>query len=192
MKSHVSCPKRSLWTSFRLSTTATDTGLQRHLKECVEPYSEMDFPTLDEMMMKESTFNFSETTTLKQRFNDIERQPRTTSGLYPAPLHLLSKKTKRCKTCLKQIVKPNINPTSKEPLKVNFLMIHHITKVTIYRVAKLKADAKEVDLFLQFRNPNMSQAQIQFYPLLDSQAQGKDLNVKLDLPVGQFKIDASE
>lgn len=77
-------------------------------------------------------------------------------------------------------------------MKVNFLMIHHITKVTIYRVQKLKPDAKEVDLFLQFRNPNMSKAQIQFYPLLESQAQGKDLNIKLDLPVGQINIDASE
>lgn len=67
----------------------------------VPPGSDQDFPSLDELMMHENTFNFSSTSTLKQRFNDNERQPRFISQLFPAPLHLLSKKIKRCKTCLK-------------------------------------------------------------------------------------------
>lgn len=71
-------------------------------------------------------------------------------------------------------------------------MIDHITKVTIYRVQKYKPEQKEIDLWMQFRNPNHSKATIQFYPLLESQAKGKDLNVKINLPVGEINIDTSE
>lgn len=39
----------------------------------VEPGSEMDFPSLNELMMEESKFQYSETTTLKQKFSDIAR-----------------------------------------------------------------------------------------------------------------------
>lgn len=60
--------------------------------------------------------------------------------LMPAPLYLLSKKIKRCKTCTKQIVKPNIDPNSREPLKVSFLLTNNIVKVTIYRIGKFKPE----------------------------------------------------
>jgi hypothetical protein len=51
-----------------------------------------------------------------------------------------------------------MNPQSTEPLKVDFLMMKYIIKVTIYRVNKYKPDSKEVDLLLQFKNPNVSKA----------------------------------
>ena len=66
----------------------------------------------------------------------------------PAPLYLLSKKIKRCKTCVKQIIKPIIDPNSKETPKIFFLMINNIVKVTIYRVGKFKPDQTNIDLFL--------------------------------------------
>lgn len=149
------------------------------------------FPSLDELMMHENTFNFSSTSTLKQRFNDIERQPRFISQLFPAPLHLLSKRNKRCKTCMKHLVKPFVNPTQTDPLKVNFQMIDHIVKVTIYRVQKYTVGQKEVEIFLLFRNPNRSKAKIHFYPLLDSQNR-EQTNVTINLPIGAINIEPSD
>lgn len=85
-----------------------------------EPKDGQNFPTLDELMMHEnSSFNFSLTSTLKQRYNDIERQPRYISQLFPAPLHLLSKKSKKCKTCSKQLVKQNVDPNKSDLLSPN-------------------------------------------------------------------------
>jgi hypothetical protein len=69
---------------------------------------------------------------------------------------------------MKHLVKPFVNPTQTDPLKVNFQMIDHIVKVTIYRVQKYTVGQKEVEIFLLFRNPNRSKAKIHFYPLLDS------------------------
>ena len=110
----------------------------------------------------------------------------------PAPLYLLSKKIKRCKTCVKQIIKPIIDPNSKETPKIFFLMINNIVKVTIYRVGKFKPDQTNIDLFLQFRNPNITPAKIKFSDLLLSQTEGKGLNVSMDLPEGYFTIDPVE
>jgi len=58
----------------------------------------------------------------------------------PAPLFLLSKKIKRCKTCAKQIIKPVIDITKNEIPKIFFIMIQNIVKVTIYRLGKVKPD----------------------------------------------------
>ena len=121
---------------------------------------EVTFPTLDEALTKD--WNFNEITSLKQRFTDINRQPRYVKELLPAPLQLLTKRVKRCKTCQKQVIKPNINPNSNEPLRVNFLLLFHIPKITIYRIGKLTPGIPQIDLFLQVRNPNMSKAEITF------------------------------
>lgn len=114
------------------------------------------------------------------------------SNLSPAPLFYLSKRVKRCKTCSKQIIKPNVQPLSTEPLKWNAILVNFITKVTIYQVPRFKPGATTYDLYLQFRNPNFNKATIQFYPLLESQSAGKGLNSKIDLPVGQMMIDPIE
>jgi hypothetical protein len=110
----------------------------------------------------------------------------------PAPLYLLSKKIKRCKTCVKQIIKPIIDPNSKETPKIFFLMMNNIVKVTIYRLGKVKPEQTNVDLFLQFRNPNITPAKIKFNDLLLSQTDGKGINVSMDLPGGYFTIDPVE
>ena len=65
------------------------------------------WPSLDEALAK--NFDINEVSTLKQRFNDVNRQPRKKADLYPYKLQLLTKRIKRCKTCEKKIVVPNIN-----------------------------------------------------------------------------------
>ena len=77
-------------------------------------------------------------------------------------------------------------------MKLNAILVNFITKVTIYQVSRYKPGATTYDLYLQFRNPNFNKATIQFYPLLGGQAAGRDLNSKIDLPVGQMFIDPIE
>lgn len=49
----------------------------------------------------------------------MNRQPRKKAELYPYKLQLLTKRVKKCKTCQKKIVVPNINISQKDPLRVN-------------------------------------------------------------------------
>ena len=48
--------------------------------------SEDDFPTLDEWITQQGKQIYYEMSTLKQRFTDINRQPRLIKDLFPAPL----------------------------------------------------------------------------------------------------------
>ena len=81
----------------------------------------------------------------------------------------MTKRTKRCKTCNNPIVKPNISPISTEPLRTNFPMMSNVTKVTIYRLGKYQPEYPIIEVFLMFRNPNMSQALISFAQLNEEQ-----------------------
>ena len=154
-----------------------------------------EFPPLDDALGRD--FNINDYSTLKQRFSDINRQPRKVVDLYPAPLFLLSKRTKRCKVCKFQIIKPNINPTSNEPLRVNFPMINNIPKVTIYKISRYTPGSPVIDVMLQFRNPNMGQALVSFVQLTAEQVQeARERDpapfFQIELPRREFKIDPSE
>jgi len=130
-----------------------------------EEEDETVWPSLDEALAKD--FDINEVSTLKQRFNDLQRQPRKKTDLYPYKLQLLTKRIKRCRKCQKKIVVPNINISQKEPLRVNLQMTHHIPKVTIYRIGKFEPEksSNHIDLMLQFRNPNENVATIVFKPM---------------------------
>lgn len=73
----------------------------------------------------------------------------------------MTKRTKRCKTCSKFVVKPNINPTSNEPLKVDFQLIYHVPKVVIYRIGKY-TEGQVMEVLIKLTNPNMSNATVSF------------------------------
>ena len=71
------------------------------------------------------------------------------------------------------MVKPNISPTSNEPLKVDFQLIYHVPKATIYRVGKYTEGAT-LEVLLKFANPNMSVATVLLTPL-NLEEQDEDL-----------------
>ena len=114
--------------------------------------------------------------------------------MYPAPLYLLTKRTKRCKVCTKFVVKPNINPTSNEPLKVDFQLTYHVPKVTIYRMGKY-AEGASFEVLLKFLNPNMSVARVQLVPLADESIDEKNrgkLSAEVEMPQDLVLIDAAD
>jgi len=57
------------------------------------------FSSLDDALNE--PFEINDYSNLKQRFKNVLLQPRNMSDLYPAPLYLLTKRIKRCKTCTK-------------------------------------------------------------------------------------------
>eukprot|EP00347_Sterkiella_histriomuscorum_P019879 403339962 len=114
--------------------------------------------------------------------------------LYPGNLYLLTKRTKRCKTCLKFVIKPNINPISTEQLKVDFQLIYHVPKVTIYRIGKYQ-EGSLMEVLLMFKNPNMSIAKILLTQLEESEMDldiSEKLSAKIDLPEDLILIDAAD
>lgn len=96
---------------------------------------EVTFPSLDDAL--ELKFDLNNITNIQQRHRNLNCQPRLIQDLYPAPLHLLTKREKRCKECHKFVIKPNANnPTSSEKLKTDHQMIYYVPKVMIYRTGK--------------------------------------------------------
>lgn len=94
-------------------------------------------------------------TSVQQRLRNLNGQPRSIKGLYPAPFHLLTKREKRCRDCHKFIIKPNMNPTSNEKLKADFQMINYVPKVMIYRIGKYtpyKGLSQEIEIMLKLIN----------------------------------------
>lgn len=155
-----------------------------------------EFASLDDALKQD--FNIFEVTSLKQRFSDVNRQPRKVTDLFPAPLQLLTKRTKRCKACKFTVFKPHINPCTNEPPRFNFPMISNIPKVTLYKVNKYSPGSQFIEVQLQFRNPNMGQALISFQHLTDQQILHAKDNFSgnppfdFEMPQSDFKVDPSE
>lgn len=58
------------------------------------------------------SLDLSDITTLSQRFRALSRQPERTIDLYPAHKQLLAKRSKRCRKCQHNLVKPELSPVS--------------------------------------------------------------------------------
>lgn len=55
--------------------------------------------------------SYSERTSLRQRFQQMDRQPETLDGIYPVPKTLVVKRSFRCKKCDHNLLKPEYNPS---------------------------------------------------------------------------------
>lgn len=74
-------------------------------------------------------------------------------------------------------------------------MINNIPKVTIYKLSKVTAGYPIIEVYLQFRNPNMGQALISFEPLTEEQhleLASRNEIFDIELPKFEFKVDPSE
>ena len=79
-------------------------------------------------------FDINESSTLTQRLKCIPNQSHKVKDLIPAPLFLLTKKQKKCKTCNKILVKQGKDPTMNSQSDVlTFLLRDIVPKITIYR-----------------------------------------------------------
>jgi len=54
-----------------------------------------------------------ELATVQQRLMMLDQQPPTLSNLYPRRKQLMTKLAKRCRTCQRFVIKPELNPSTK-------------------------------------------------------------------------------
>lgn len=82
--------------------------------------------------------------------------------LIPAPLYLLTKRQKKCKTCGKILVKQGKDPTmSTQSDVLTFLLRDIVPKITIYRFNFAKyQEGQPVEIQIKFLNMNDSFAMI--------------------------------
>ena len=81
-------------------------------------------------------FDIGEVSTLTQRLKNLPLQPYRTKDMHALPLFLLTKRLKKCKTCLKILVKPSKDLKNSNNDGINFLLRDIAPKVTIYRFGK--------------------------------------------------------
>ena len=98
---------------------------------------------------------FSEITSIQQRLLNISLQPGEIGKSLLQPLQLLTKRSKRCKTCKKYVLKPETNPTSANFFKMENLFVNMFPRILIRKVL-------EDSLLLVFSNPSQSLGFLKF------------------------------
>ena len=143
-------------------------------------------------------FDINESSTLTQRLKCIPNQSHKVKDLIPAPLFLLTKKQKKCKTCNKILVKQGKDPTMNSQSDVlTFLLRDIVPKITIYRFNLAKyQDGQPIEVQAKFLNQNDSDATIQLFPLskeiLGDEDSMKKVNSAPNLPKDQFILESSD
>jgi hypothetical protein len=109
------------------------------LDKQTQPYKSLD----DALAEK---FDINEVTTIQQRLKNVPQQSYRVKDLGPAPLYLLTKRHKKCKTCSKILVKQSKDPSvSSTADSVAFLLRDIVPRITIYRFSKY-TDGQPLDI----------------------------------------------
>lgn len=80
--------------------------------------------------------DLSEISTLTQRLQSLDLQTYSIRELRPLRKPLLAKRSKRCKTCQHNLVKPELSPSSNK-FKLHLFAVAHVPSVTIVQLPKL-------------------------------------------------------
>eukprot|EP00357_Protocruzia_adherens_P003545 CAMPEP_0115015216 /NCGR_PEP_ID=MMETSP0216-20121206/26611_1 /TAXON_ID=223996 /ORGANISM="Protocruzia adherens, Strain Boccale" /LENGTH=310 /DNA_ID=CAMNT_0002385243 /DNA_START=283 /DNA_END=1212 /DNA_ORIENTATION=- len=145
-----------------------------------DPDSDMDEPKSPEKSSSKTLSlaeevaameNLSDICSLEQRFSNLETNPTTTNKLYPIPIKLLTKRSRRCRTCKKYVVKPESSVVANQPFKMNNLMIQYVPKVRIRTFegilpAELQSSTTvgPGSIVLALYNPTQSECKVKLTP----------------------------
>lgn len=136
-------------------------------------------------------FKLEEVPTLKQRFLDPMRQPASSSGFCPRPLHLIGKKLHRCKGCDHILLKAEINPSSIR-FKIQQIALHTFPQVRIMKYPKLES-GKPCEVLISIGNPVNYSVTVTFEECTaDFLKRIKDNLSPVALPEGEFVLAAND
>ena len=136
-------------------------------------------------------FKLEEVPTLKQRFLDPMRQPASSSGFCPRPLHLVGKKLHRCKGCDHILLKAEINPSSIR-FKIQQIALHTFPQVRILEYPNLES-GQPCEVLISINNPVNYSVTVMFEECsADFLKRIKDNLSPVDLPVGEFFLAAND
>lgn len=127
----------------------------KNLEPMEEEFTEPETQPTFEEIMEEEDLLFDNLSTLEQRFNNLDIQPRRNDQLRPFPVSLLTKRSKRCGECNKFIVKPEGAPGASTPFKMEFLLVYYLPRMYITHM-------NENEIHINFINPNTSVAYMEF------------------------------
>ncbi|KAJ3011539.1 UNVERIFIED_CONTAM: hypothetical protein HDU68_001633 [Siphonaria sp. JEL0065] len=141
----------------------------------------------DDMAQLEKMKNLviEDATTLSQRFQQIEDQPRTQGTVRPQRLLLRTKRAKRCKDCDHVLIKPE-QKTQVSKFTIQLPAIDYVPKITIaHPLPSLPLEpGSTYTLNLKIWNPQSTPLQI----MLATEEEGKTCVVTMLAPV--FKLEA--
>ena len=125
-----------------------------------------DFKSLDDALLEK--FDIKEYSNIEQRHKFVAEQSYKVSDLWPTPLYLLTKRQKKCRTCMKILVKqPNNLASTSQSDRMAFLLRDIVPKITIYRFSKYQ-EGQPMEVQLKFLNLNDSLSNITLKPLAQS------------------------
>eukprot|EP01114_Cavostelium_apophysatum_P023246 TRINITY_DN8700_c0_g1_i1.p1 TRINITY_DN8700_c0_g1~~TRINITY_DN8700_c0_g1_i1.p1 ORF type:complete len:449 (+),score=92.49 TRINITY_DN8700_c0_g1_i1:71-1417(+) len=99
----------------------------------------------------EQITNFSDVTTLQQRFQQLSTQPTKISELFPKRRLLMTRRSKHCSKCDKLLIKPDLSPAKIE-FKRQHVAMFYVPKVSISLLPKLHLNADSA-VHLKLLNP---------------------------------------
>ena len=95
--------------------------------------------------------DFAQVSTLDQRFLDLGQQGAATDQLWPAFTNLVAKRSKRCRECQHNLIKPELNPTSIK-FKMQLFASQHVPTLKIASVPELLV-GEQAEVVLYISNP---------------------------------------
>lgn len=106
--------------------------------------SPVDFDVID-------ASSVDDVASLSQRLQNVTIQPNKTADLWPMPTRLLVKRSKRCRVCLHNMIKPELAPDSIR-YKMQLFATLHVPNVTLLEIPEFKVN-KAGQVHVQVANP---------------------------------------
>lgn len=141
--------------SAKQTWTFDDLEKSKRFKEPIEPIKRAKAQQISLTDLLSENLVYSEITSIQQRLLNISQQPRELGKSLLQPLQLLTKRSKRCKTCKKYVLKPETNPTSTNFFKMENLFVNMFPRILIRKVL---SDS----VLLVFSNPSQSLGFLRF------------------------------
>jgi dynactin 4 len=149
--------RRTLVRHSSIKETWTIEDLEKSLKpkETLETSSRVKPESLSLNDLLRENLVYCDISSIPQRLLNLSTQPRELSKCILQPMQLLTKRSKRCKTCKKYVVKPETNPSSTSYFKMENLLVNIFPRILIREI-------KETRILLVLINPNSSVAYARF------------------------------
>ncbi|XP_062514335.1 dynactin subunit 4-like [Corticium candelabrum] len=149
--------------------------------ENVEPLSD-DFYT--------KPVDISETTTLRQRFQQPLSQPRLVNDLLPRKAHLTARYSMRCRECEHNLSKPDFNP-SLTRFKIQLIAMHYVPHLRVARLPPLCYNQEET-VIMSLYNPLQHAVPIQLELSSAEEERIPQATAEVTLPDSELIVAAKE
>ncbi|XP_040565367.1 dynactin subunit 4 [Lepeophtheirus salmonis] len=95
------------------------------------------------------------------RLSQTDTQPSHVKDIYPLHMHLVIKRSQRCRKCEHNLSKPEYNPTSIK-FKIQLAAFYHVPDISIYSSKGPWKSGEETQFILKLVNPTQHATEIEF------------------------------